>query len=164
MPVPRTVIQQRADACQAFTKATTDKRTVVPAGLPHDSGPGDEPLPRRVHQRPPGPDRGPQRFGAIEAGGVLGLLDGHAETHTLAEVRRIHEEWERQASLELRERNPEALATYDTHGRLLSYESAGDALDAAAQAAVTADSPSREAQLPAADSAGRPPKGATRSP
>ncbi len=78
----------------------------------------------------------PHQLGAIEAGGVLGLLDGHAETYTLADVRRFHEPWERQASLDLRAGNPEALATYDAHGRLLSYDSPEAALDAAAQAAV----------------------------
>ena len=78
----------------------------------------------------------PHQLGAIEAGGVLGLLDGHAETYTLADVRRFHEPWERQASLDLRDGDPEALTTYDAHGRLLAYDSAEAALDAAAQAAV----------------------------
>ncbi len=78
----------------------------------------------------------PRQLGSVEAGGVMGLLDGHAESYTLTEVRRFHEPWEREASLALRDGEPDALAGYDRHGRLLDYPSTEDAITAAAHAAV----------------------------
>jgi AAA domain len=77
-----------------------------------------------------------RQLGAVQAGGVLGLLDGHAETYTLADVRRFDATWEADASLALRDGNPTALAEYDRHGRLLGYQTTDEAPDAAAHAAV----------------------------
>ena len=76
----------------------------------------------------------PRQLGAVDAGGVMGLLDGHAETYALTQVRRFADPWEATASLNLRDGDPDALAAYDRHGRLLSH----DTSDAAAQAAATA--------------------------
>jgi conjugative relaxase-like TrwC/TraI family protein len=78
----------------------------------------------------------PHQLDAIEAGGVMGLLDGHAQTYTLSDVRRFEAEWERPASLALRDGRPEALDEYDRHARLLSHPSTDDAIAAAARAAV----------------------------
>jgi conjugative relaxase-like TrwC/TraI family protein len=78
----------------------------------------------------------PQQLGAVEAGGVLDLLDGHAETYTLAEVRRFANDWERAASLALRDRDPDALAEYDRHARLVAHPDTAAAVEAAATAAV----------------------------
>jgi conjugative relaxase-like TrwC/TraI family protein len=78
----------------------------------------------------------PRQLGAVEAGGVMGLLDGHAETYTLSEVRRFTTDWEAAASLGLRDGSPGALAEYDRHGRLQAYDDAEQTWDAAARAAV----------------------------
>ena len=73
---------------------------------------------------------------AVEAGGILDLLQGNAETYTLTEIRRFREEWEGAASLELRKGTPEGIAEYDRRGRILGHEDLPAALDAAARAAA----------------------------
>jgi conjugative relaxase-like TrwC/TraI family protein len=78
----------------------------------------------------------PRQLAAVEAGGALDLLDGHAETFHLSEVRRFEAPWERHASLALRDGDLAALAEYDVHGRLVEHASHEDALAAAARAAV----------------------------
>ena len=78
----------------------------------------------------------PRQLGAVEAGGVLGLLDGHAETYTLTDVRRFTNDWERAASLDLRHGQPDAVAEYDRHGRLDAHPDSAAAFEAAARAAV----------------------------
>jgi conjugative relaxase-like TrwC/TraI family protein len=78
----------------------------------------------------------PRQLGAVEAGGVMDLMDGHAETYTLTDVRRFATEWEPAASLALRDCAPDALAAYDRHGRLLAHDTTEDAVTAAARAAV----------------------------
>jgi hypothetical protein len=78
----------------------------------------------------------PRQLSAVEAGGVMGLLEGHAETYTLSEVRRFTEPWERSASLALRDGEADALADYDRHARLQGHDSPHDAIAAAARAAV----------------------------
>jgi conjugative relaxase-like TrwC/TraI family protein len=78
----------------------------------------------------------PRQMGAVEAGGVMDLMDGHAETYTLTDVRRFTTDWEPAASLALRDGAPDALAVYDRHGRLLAYDTTEDANAAAARAAV----------------------------
>jgi conjugative relaxase-like TrwC/TraI family protein len=78
----------------------------------------------------------PRQLGAVEAGGVMGLLDGHAETYTLSEVRRFAADWEATASLQLRDGDPDALAAYDRHGRLLGYDTLDEAIEGAATAVV----------------------------
>ena len=78
----------------------------------------------------------PRQLAAVEAGGALGLLDGHAETYYLNEVRRFAADWERDASLALRGGDPEALAEYERHGRFVELNSVDAALESAARAAV----------------------------
>jgi conjugative relaxase-like TrwC/TraI family protein len=78
----------------------------------------------------------PRQLSAVEAGGVMGLLDGHAETYTLTEVRRFATGWEAGTSLKLRDGDLEALAIYDRHGRLLAHETPEEAVRVAARAAV----------------------------
>jgi conjugative relaxase-like TrwC/TraI family protein len=58
------------------------------------------------------------QLGAVDAGGMMRLIAldlGHWE---LAEVRRFDEEWEAQASLQLREGQRAALHAYDAQGRI----------------------------------------------
>jgi hypothetical protein len=58
------------------------------------------------------------QLGAIEAGGLFRLLAADTHASELAEVRRFAEPWEAAASLDLRERHPDAIATYEEHGRI----------------------------------------------
>jgi len=78
----------------------------------------------------------PHQLGPVDAGGALGLLDQHAETYTLTDVRRFTEPWEREASLRLRQGDAAVLAEYDTHGRLLAHDTLSEAIDATARAWV----------------------------
>jgi hypothetical protein len=78
----------------------------------------------------------PRQLAAVEAGGAMDVLAGHADTYTLSEVHRFDAAWERAASLALRDGDPGALATYDRNGRLVEHASLDDALHAAARAAV----------------------------
>src|SRR6516162_1393647 len=68
------------------------------------------------------------QLGAVEAGGVFRLLAREVPTAELYEVRRFDAEWERQASIQLRDGEPAAVAAYDRHGRIRSadYEAAYD--------------------------------------
>src|SRR5207244_828684 len=61
---------------------------------------------------------------AIGAGGLFRLLAHDTDAAQLDIVRRFHEPWERQASLALRERHPDALTSYLEHDRV----SGGDRL------------------------------------
>jgi hypothetical protein len=78
----------------------------------------------------------PRQLAAVEAGGVMDLLDGHAETYTLTDIRRFGDDWEREASLRLRSGDPDALVDYDRHARLHGVDTLDDAVTAAARAAV----------------------------
>jgi conjugative relaxase-like TrwC/TraI family protein len=78
----------------------------------------------------------PYQLGAVGAGGAMGLIDQHAETYVLSDVRRFSEEWERGASLGLREGSTDALREYDVHGRLVEVDSMDDAMAAVARAAA----------------------------
>lgn len=78
----------------------------------------------------------PHQLAAVEAGGVMGLLDAHAETYSLSDVRRFKAAWEAKASLALRDRDASALREYDRHGRIVETETMPDALAASARAAV----------------------------
>lgn len=77
-----------------------------------------------------------RQLGAVGAGGVMGLLDGQAETYTLSTVRRFREPWERAASLRLRDGDLEVLTEYDRHGRIHSYSTAEAAVEAIGTAVV----------------------------
>jgi conjugative relaxase-like TrwC/TraI family protein len=78
----------------------------------------------------------PRQLSAVEAGGVMGLLDGHAQTFTLTDIRRFAEDWERGASLQLRDGDPDALVAYEKHGRLVEAQDLDDAIAVAARSAV----------------------------
>lgn len=84
----------------------------------------------------------PRQLGSVDAGGVMGLLEDHAETYTLDEVRRFRNEngrvrrWEQQASLKLRDGDARVLDDYKRHGRLRGYDTVEQAMSSAAAAAV----------------------------
>lgn len=60
----------------------------------------------------------PMQFSAVGRGGMFQhLLDTHPAIK-LDTVRRFHNPWEREASLQLRKSNPDIVATYDAHGRI----------------------------------------------
>ena len=63
------------------------------------------------------------QLGAVEAGGLFRLL---AQDHNveLTGVRRFHAEWERAASLRLRDREPAVLDVYEQHGRVTGGDKA----------------------------------------
>jgi ATP-dependent exoDNAse (exonuclease V) alpha subunit len=58
------------------------------------------------------------QLGAVEAGGMLRLLAREVPAARLHEVRRFDAEWERRASIRLRDGDPAAAAAYDRHGRI----------------------------------------------
>ena len=59
-----------------------------------------------------------QQLGAVEAGGMFRLLAQEVPAARLHEVRRFTAEWERQASVRLRDGDLAAVAAYDRHGRI----------------------------------------------
>jgi conjugative relaxase-like TrwC/TraI family protein len=61
----------------------------------------------------------PAQLGAIEAGGLFRLLAADTDAAELGEVRRFTQPWEAAASLKLRDRHPDAIGTYDDHGRVV---------------------------------------------
>jgi hypothetical protein len=68
------------------------------------------------------------QLGAVEAGGMFRLLAKEVPAAELREVRRFDAEWERQASVRLRDGDPAAVAAYDRLGRIrgADYEAAYD--------------------------------------
>ncbi len=58
------------------------------------------------------------QLGAVEAGGMLALLASEVPAAQLHEVRRFAAEWEREASVRLRDGDLAAVAAYDRHGRI----------------------------------------------
>jgi conjugative relaxase-like TrwC/TraI family protein len=58
------------------------------------------------------------QLSAVEASGMLGLLAREVPAAELHEVRRFDAQWERQASVRLRDSDPAAIAAYDRHGRI----------------------------------------------
>jgi conjugative relaxase-like TrwC/TraI family protein len=58
------------------------------------------------------------QLGAVEAGGMLALLAREVPAAQLHEVRRFQAQWEREASIRLRDGDPAAVAAYDRHGRI----------------------------------------------
>jgi hypothetical protein len=58
------------------------------------------------------------QLGAVEAGGMFRLLAREVPAAELHEVRRFDAEWERHASIRLRDGDPAAIAAYDRHGRI----------------------------------------------
>ena len=60
----------------------------------------------------------PQQLGAVEAGGMFRLLAQEVPAAQLHEVRRFGAQWEREASVRLRDGDLAAVAAYDRHGRI----------------------------------------------
>jgi hypothetical protein len=58
------------------------------------------------------------QLGAVDAGGLFRLL-AHDHNVELSGVRRFTHDWERAASLELRDRAPTVLGVYEDHGRVV---------------------------------------------
>ena len=58
------------------------------------------------------------QLGAVEAGGMFRLLGQEVPAARLREVRRFTAEWERQASIRLRDGDFAVAAVYDRHGRI----------------------------------------------
>ena len=58
------------------------------------------------------------QLGAVEAGGMFRLLAQEVPAAQLHEVRRFEAQWEREASVRLRNGDPAAAAAYDRHGRI----------------------------------------------
>jgi len=59
-----------------------------------------------------------RQLGAVEAGGMFRLLAREVPAAELHEVRRFNAQWEREASVRLRDGDPAAVAAYDRHGRI----------------------------------------------
>ena len=59
-----------------------------------------------------------RQLGAVEAGGMFRLLAVEVPAAELHEVRRFNAQWEREASVRLRDGDPAAVAAYDRHGRI----------------------------------------------
>ena len=62
------------------------------------------------------------QLGAVEAGGMFRLLVREVLAAHLHEVRRFDAQWEREASVRLRDGNLAAAAAYDRHGRICSAD------------------------------------------
>lgn len=60
----------------------------------------------------------PQQLGSVDAGGFLGWMERNTAAPTLDQVWRFRADWERQASLRLREGDTNVLETYDEQGRI----------------------------------------------
>ena len=58
------------------------------------------------------------QLGAVEAGGMFRLLAQEVPAAQLHEVRRFDADWEREASVRLRDGDLAAVAVYDRHGRI----------------------------------------------
>jgi conjugative relaxase-like TrwC/TraI family protein len=79
----------------------------------------------------------PHQLAAVGAGGMMRtVVDRGAETYTLSEVRRFAAEWEREASLQLREGDGAAVPTYDRYGRLRDAGTLDQAIASLARAAA----------------------------
>jgi len=80
----------------------------------------------------------PRQLAAVGAGGAMADLAEHGIRYELAEVRRFTADWERSASLRLRDADRTVLADYAKHGRLIDGGTAEQA-EAAATRAWLAD-------------------------
>ena len=58
------------------------------------------------------------QLGAVDAGGMFRLLAAEVPAAELHEVRRFEAQWEREASVRLRDSDLAAVAVYDRHGRI----------------------------------------------
>ncbi len=89
----------------------------------------------------------PRQLAAVGAGGAMADLAEHGIRYELAEVRRFTHDWERSASLRLRDADPTVLADYAKHGRLVDGGTAEEAEAAAARAWLADTLAGRESVL-----------------
>ncbi|QJY45130.1 MobF family relaxase [Pseudonocardia broussonetiae] len=89
----------------------------------------------------------PRQLGAVGPGGALADVAKHGIRYELAEVRRFSAEWERAASLRLRDGDPDVLAEYGKHGRLREGGTAEQAETAASRAWLADTLAGRESLL-----------------
>jgi hypothetical protein len=83
----------------------------------------------------------PHQLGAVGAGGMMRTVIGQVladggEVHTLGEVRRFNQGWERDASLRLRDGDVDVVTEYDRYGRLVDAGTAHTAVGQVARAAA----------------------------
>jgi conjugative relaxase-like TrwC/TraI family protein len=79
----------------------------------------------------------PRQLGAVGAGGLMRtVIDHGAQTLTLSEVRRFTADWERDASLRLRDADETVIAEYDRRGRIIDGGTEEAAVAAIAKAAA----------------------------
>ena len=99
----------------------------------------------------------PRQLGAVGAAGAMDLVGGSgAPRYELNEARRFHHEWERDASLRLREGDISVLDEYYQRGRLKDCGTEADAEASAAQAWL-ADTLAGKRRLLLVDDNERPP-------
>jgi hypothetical protein len=91
-----------------------------------------------------------EQLAAVEGGGAMMLLAGRLGYVQLAEPVRFRAEWERDASLRLRQGDPTALDNYDQHGRIRGAPP-DEAMDQAAGAYVASYLAGHDVTLHAAD-------------
>ena len=91
-----------------------------------------------------------EQLAAVEGGGAMMLLANRLGYVRLAEPVRFTAQWERQASLRLRQGDATALDDYDQHGRILGAPP-DEAMDQAARAYVASYLAGRDVILTAAD-------------
>lgn len=72
----------------------------------------------------------PKQLDAVDAGGFLGWMENQGHSANLTSVWRFEADWEKEASLQLRQGNTDVLETYQEHDRI---KVASDPLDAAYQ-------------------------------
>ncbi|MQA15590.1 MAG: relaxase domain-containing protein [Pseudonocardiaceae bacterium] len=89
----------------------------------------------------------PRQLAAVGAGGALADVAAHGLNYELAEVRRFSNEWERPASLRLRDGDPAALDAYQRHGRLMDGGTAEQTETAAGRAWLADTLAGRESLL-----------------
>ena len=89
----------------------------------------------------------PRQLAAVGPGGALADIADRGVRYELAEVRRFTAQWERTASLGLREGDPGALDAYDHHGRLVAGGTAEQAEGAAGRAWLADTLTGRESLL-----------------
>jgi len=95
----------------------------------------------------------PAQLAAVGPGGALADIAEHGIRYELADVRRFTADWERTASLRLRDADPDVLADYDKHGRLIAAGTAEQAETAAARAWLGDTLEGRESLLLVRDNA-----------
>jgi conjugative relaxase-like TrwC/TraI family protein len=87
----------------------------------------------------------PRQLAAVGPGGALADIARHGVRYELTDVRRFDNEWERAASLRLRDGDPDVLAEYDKYGRLRDGGTAEQAAAAASRAWLADTLSGREA-------------------